>query len=100
MKRLGIYNSWDSESKLLTDVEKGWDRYCEEIWSPRRRALEAYAEGGDPYPILPGLEHTPELVAVNVSQSLTCAGYEYAQVARILFSHATDIAWEPLLGKR
>lgn len=45
MKRLGIYNSWDSESKLLTDVEKGWDRYCEEIWSPRRRALEAYAEG-------------------------------------------------------
>ncbi|WP_230948700.1 hypothetical protein [Burkholderia multivorans] len=99
MKRLGIYNSWDSESKLLIDVEKGWDRYCEEIWSPRRRALEAYAEGGDPYPILPGLEHTPELVAVNVSQSLTCAGYEYAQVARILFSHATDIAWEPLLGK-
>lgn len=36
---------------------------------------------------------------MNVSQSLTCAGYEYAQVARILFSHATDIAWEPLLGK-
>ncbi|WP_200873240.1 hypothetical protein [Burkholderia sp. A1] len=99
MKRLGIYNRWDSESKLLTDVEKGWDRYCEEIWLPRRRALEAYAEGEEPYPILPGLERTPELVAVNVSQSLTCAGYEYAQAERILFSHTADTAWEPLLGK-
>lgn len=99
MKRLGIYSKWDSESKLLTDVEKGLDRYCEEIWSPRCRALEAYAEGGDPYPISPGLERTPELIAVNVSQSLTCAGYEYAQVERILFSHAVDTAWEPLLAK-
>ncbi|WP_246791934.1 hypothetical protein [Burkholderia perseverans] len=61
--------------------------------------MEAYAEGRDPYPVLPGLECTPEFVAANVSQSLTCAGYEYAKVERILFSHAADATWEPLLGK-
>ncbi|MDS0862681.1 hypothetical protein NUV25_33795 [Burkholderia pseudomultivorans] len=98
MKRLGIFPRWETEAQLLSQVEADWEQLRENIWEPRRRALEAYANGENPFTDVSGVSPAKYL-SLGVSTSLVCAQKEQAEAERLMFSLKDDFGWEAYLAK-
>ncbi|WP_322077550.1 hypothetical protein [Burkholderia cepacia] len=98
MKRLGIYPRWETEDQLLSGIEKSWEQLRQNIWEPRRRDLEAYARGENPFTDVSGTSPAKYL-SHGVSTSLVCAEKEKSEAVRLMFSSDEEPEWKGLLAE-
>ncbi|WP_175952274.1 MULTISPECIES: hypothetical protein [unclassified Burkholderia] len=98
MKRLGILPRWETEAQLLSQVEGNWEQLRKNVWEPRRKDLEAYAFGENPFTDVSGVSPAKHL-SLGVSNSLVCAQQEQAEAAKLMFSPGNDFGWDEYLAK-